>query len=194
MQHRHFFSVWVSDPSPCTQEFFSAVGFAWDLYCFYCQLWITPSAGTSTPCVFIPHAQHCAGWALQLNMAQSGINRDLEFTRLLLEYRWWVPLNPNTDNPNSQLIQSPMEITYRSIVCLISNLLYVKDFYFFSFWIKWEVPVHCSSTKTNVKVSVNVKQRETKIYMQSRETARNWTLSGCRGSSDWKLPEQSPGK
>ena len=47
--------------------------------------------------------------------------------------RWtyrWVLLNPNMDNPNSQLFQSPMDMTRFEICCvLIQNLLFSKEFY-----------------------------------------------------------------
>ncbi len=66
-----------------------------------------------------------------------------------LEYRR-VPFDLNMENPNSQLIQSPMEITCRSLLCssacLIQNSPELKDFcLILFFWIKWETPVLKSS-------------------------------------------------
>ncbi len=51
------------------------------------------------------------------------------------QYRW-VPPNPNMDNPNSQLIQSLMEITHKisHVICLLNSKCTKFKRIYLAFW------------------------------------------------------------
>ena len=61
----------------------------------------------------------------------------------MLTRYWGLTFGPNMDNPNSQTIQNPMEITLLAVThesaSLIGNSLFFERFLLFR--IKWEVSV-----------------------------------------------------